>query len=109
MGNIVQSLLSMSTCAATAGPHRHAVLQRRQRRVQGRAVQVDPMEPMLKPLGTKHLTLKYDILLSTFAFKIQLAPLHQGLQDGDARRVRGQLAHKRHGAGAYTRPLFSST
>jgi hypothetical protein len=36
---------------------------------QGGAVQVDPMNPMLKPPGTKHLKLKYDILLSTFAIK----------------------------------------
>jgi len=39
---------------------------------QGRAVQVDPMKPMLKPPGIKQLKLKCDILLSTFAFKFNL-------------------------------------
>ena len=40
--------------------------------VRGRAVQVDPMKPMLKPPGIKHLKLNCDILLSTFAFKFNL-------------------------------------
>jgi hypothetical protein len=35
-------------------------------------VQVDPIEPTLKPPGTKHLKLKCDILLSTFAFKFNV-------------------------------------
>ena len=35
----------------------------------GRAVQVDPMQPKLKPPGTKSLKLKYDALLSNFCFK----------------------------------------
>jgi hypothetical protein len=38
----------------------------------GRAVQVDPMRPKLKPPGTKRLKLKCDILLSTSAFKFNL-------------------------------------
>jgi hypothetical protein len=38
----------------------------------GRAVQVDPMKPMLKPPGTKHLKLKYGTPLPTFAFKFNL-------------------------------------
>jgi len=38
----------------------------------GRAVQVDPVKPMLKPPGTKHLKLKCDILLSTSAFRFHL-------------------------------------
>ena len=38
----------------------------------GRAVQVDPLKPMLKPPGTKRLKLNYDILLSTSAFKFNL-------------------------------------
>jgi len=41
----------------------------------GRAVQVDPIKPTLKAPGTKRLKLKYDKLLSNFAFKFQLAPL----------------------------------
>ena len=35
-------------------------------------MQVDPIKPMLKPPGTKHLKPKYHILLSTFAFKFNL-------------------------------------
>ena len=38
----------------------------------GRAVQVDPMNPTLKALETKPLKLKYEELLSKFAFKINL-------------------------------------
>jgi len=32
-------------------------------------VQVEPMKPMLKAPGTKHLTPKYDKLLANVAFK----------------------------------------
>ena len=35
----------------------------------GRAVQVDPMKPKLKPPGTKRLKLQYDEPPSNFAFK----------------------------------------
>ena len=35
----------------------------------GRAVQVDPIKPTLKPPGTERLKLKCDSQLSTFAFK----------------------------------------
>ena len=42
------------------------------RRRLGRAVQVDPIKPMLKAPGTKRLKLKYNKLLSSFAFKINL-------------------------------------
>jgi hypothetical protein len=38
----------------------------------GRAVQVEPMKPQLKPTGTKRLTLSCDILLSGFAFQFNL-------------------------------------
>jgi hypothetical protein len=38
----------------------------------GRAVQVDPMKLTSKAPGTERLTLKYDGLLSTFAFKFKL-------------------------------------
>jgi serine/threonine protein kinase len=38
----------------------------------GRAVQVDPMKPKLKPPGTKGLKLKCDILPSHYAFKFNL-------------------------------------
>jgi len=36
------------------------------------AVQVDPIKPGLKALGDKRLKLKYDELLSNFAFKFNL-------------------------------------
>jgi hypothetical protein len=35
----------------------------------GRAVQVDPIKPKLKPAGTKPLKLKWDVLLSTSVFE----------------------------------------
>ena len=38
----------------------------------GRAVQVDPIKPILKPPGTKRLKLEYDGLLSNFAFNSNL-------------------------------------
>jgi hypothetical protein len=38
----------------------------------GSAVQVDPMKPMLKPPGTKHLKPECAMLLSTFAFNFNL-------------------------------------
>ena len=44
-------------------------------RGQGRAVQVEPMKPMLKAPGAKHLKLKYDKLLSfcfIFAFNLNM-------------------------------------
>jgi len=44
----------------------------RRRRGRGRALQVDPVKPMLKPPGTKRLSLKYDILLSSRAFIMYL-------------------------------------
>jgi len=38
----------------------------------GRAVQVDPIKPVVEALGTKRLILKYDQPLSKFAFKFNL-------------------------------------
>jgi len=38
----------------------------------GRAVQVDPIKPKLKPPGTKRLKLHCDALLSTSAFKFNM-------------------------------------
>ena len=39
---------------------------------QDRAVQVDPIKPTLKAPGTKRLKLKYDEVLSNFAFRFHL-------------------------------------
>ena len=38
----------------------------------GWAVQVDPIQPQLKPPGSKRLKLRYEELLSNFAFKFNL-------------------------------------
>ena len=38
----------------------------------GRAVQVDPIKPKLKPSGTKRLKLNCDVLLPISAFKFKL-------------------------------------
>jgi hypothetical protein len=68
----------------------------------GWAVQVDPMKPKLKPPGFNRLKLRCDILLSNSAFKFKLRrytmevnPLSPVILDLKA--------------GAYTRPLSSST
>ena len=42
----------------------------------GREVQVEPVKSMFKPTGTERLNLRYDGLLSNFAFQIQLSMLH---------------------------------
>jgi hypothetical protein len=39
---------------------------------EGREVQVDPMNPKLRPPGSKRLKLNCDVLLSTSAFKFKL-------------------------------------
>jgi hypothetical protein len=39
---------------------------------QGRAVQVDPVKPALKALGSKRLKLEQDRLLSNFAFNLSM-------------------------------------
>ena len=41
-------------------------------RLHGKAVQVEPMKSMVKAPGTKRLKLKYDKLLSKFAFNFNL-------------------------------------
>ena len=41
-------------------------------RARGKAVQVEPMKPMSKAPGTERLKLKYDKLLSSFAFNFNL-------------------------------------
>ena len=47
-------------------------------RIQGRAAQVHPIKPKLKPPGTKRLKLNCDILLSTSAFKFNLRRYNKG-------------------------------
>jgi hypothetical protein len=84
-------------------------------------VQVDPIKPKLKPPGTKRLKRKCDIVLSTLAFKINLGRYNKGccLVDQCAAPRKQPTTNNRlpltcpeHAgllAGAYTRPLFSST
>jgi hypothetical protein len=84
------------------------------------------MKPMLKPPGTKHLKLNCYITLSSFAFKFNLrrysleqkimSICHMGgklYSQPDASELIGVYSHpgvKCHRkAGAYTRPLFSTT
>jgi hypothetical protein len=56
-----------------AAPHHGGVrFQQEAVRFHGRAVQIDPIKPTLKPPGTKRLKLKCDILLSSSAFKSNL-------------------------------------
>ena len=71
----------------------------------GKAVQIDPMKPSLKAHGTKRLQLKFDILLSNFAFKFNL---RRYTTDAAAGTV--TVSQQRYlAAGAHTPPLFSST
>ena len=60
-------------------------------------MQVDPIEPTLKPNGTVCLKLTSDTLLSSFAFKFNLRRYIEGPARGVIR------------AGPYTRPHLCST
>ena len=51
----------------------------------GKAVQVDPIKPVLKPPGTWRLKLKYDKLPSFFAFNIKLRRFSEAWRDGTPR------------------------
>ena len=82
-------------------------------------MQVDPIKPTLKPLGTKHLKPKYDKPLSSVPFNFNLRCYSQvgvdEVEGGAAsvsvkynsalRTLKGWPLE----AGAYTCPLFSST
>jgi len=63
-------------------------------------VQVDPIKPVLKALGTKRLKPKFDLMPSTSAFKFNLRRYNVAHRVG----VRDLRV-----SGAYTSPLFSST
>jgi len=71
---------------------------------EGRAVQVDPIKPTLKAPGYARLKLKCDDMLSNFAFKLNLRRYMRAL-------LPFHFPHADYSvwAGAYTRPLFSST
>ena len=69
----------------------------------GRALQLDPIKPTLNASGAKPLRLKYDKLLSRFAFNFNLRrytadPLSMALEfkkRGAARRLNNQWLHDR--------------
>ena len=63
-------------------------------------MQVEPIQPKLKPPGTKRVNLKLDDLLSTSAFRLNLR------RYGEVDALETLLNYQ---AGAYTRPLLSST
>ena len=72
-------------------------------------MQVDPIKHTLKAPGPKYLNLEYDLPLSNVALKFNLrrfsvANNHVSRNGKDGIRL-GDTAE----AGAYTRPLFSST
>ena len=69
----------------------------------GRAVQVEPMKPMLEAPGTKRLKLQYDEPPAHFAF-IQPAPLHLG----DLKTATGARASGSGGSGMSGRFLAST-
>jgi len=54
----------------------------------GRAAQVDPIKPTLKPRGTDRLKLKYDVPLLNFAFKSNLRRYNRGARKLQRRRLR---------------------
>ena len=74
---------------------------------QGEAAQVDPINPTFKAPGTKRLKQKNDELLSSFAFKINLRRYTMGPETDFVLVSCGGAGMPE--AGAYTRPLFSST
>ena len=72
----------------------------------GKAVQVEPMKPKLKPPGTKRLKLKCDSLtiLLQFCFQFQLAPLRHGAPQHRVGRRAGQH-HQAHGQAVQVDPI----
>jgi hypothetical protein len=83
----------------------------------GEAVQSEPMKPKLKAPGTKRLKLKYENMLSRFAFKCNLRRHVWGswsAQRAGAAEARDGTATLSalapvEAAGAHTRPLLTST
>ena len=76
---------------------------------QGRAVQAVPVQPILKPTGTKRWKLEYDEMLSSFAFRFNLRRYTKVTLAIAFQRELAILKRRISAAGAYTRPLFSST
>ena len=81
-------------------------VRRAVRAAAGGAVQVDPIKPTLKALGLRPLKVKYNDLLSKFAFKYNLRRYNWHLGAEHLSVGEYDDAGK---AGAYTRPILSST
>jgi len=88
-----------------------AAVEGHERVTEGRAVQVDPIRPTLKAPGSNLLELQSDALLSSFAFNLNLRRYMQVGRAGVFKVAYSNedRALKDLKAGAYTRPLFSST
>ena len=73
-------------------------------------MQLDPIEPTLKPPGTKRLKLKYEKLVSSFGFNFNLRRYTKELlaAAGDGKGEE-EAAASALLAGAYTRPHLCST
>jgi len=69
----------------------------------GTAVQVDPTKPKLKAPGPKRVKLQCDVLLSNFAFNVDLRRYNVGTNNQEL------LADPGYRAGAYTRSHFRSS
>jgi len=82
----VASTVEQTVGAGGGGGPGHGGQQSGQQPGLGRAVQVDPIKPKLKPPGTKRLKLKYDKPLSKSAFKFNLH--HYSLVDVTATNTR---------------------
>jgi hypothetical protein len=67
-----RELTDMTVPGGAAAAPFHAQLAAALSQLLGRAVQVDPIKPLLKPPGTKQLKVKYYKFLSSFAFKFNL-------------------------------------
>jgi hypothetical protein len=71
-GNACVSLARGNEGAVSQGDISRDPLRAQHQNGQGRAVQVDPIKPKLKPPITKRLKVECDILISTSTFKFKL-------------------------------------
>jgi hypothetical protein len=107
-------------------PHQRGAPARQEAGTRGRAVQVDPIKHTLKAPGPQRLKLEYDGLLSNFAFKFNWRRYIKGELEGapdltkeqvkslfnkltERANVKASFDFTLRPAGAYTRPLFSTT
>jgi hypothetical protein len=89
----------------STGIHTHTSSEHFKSPAPGRAAQLDPMKPNLKPPETKRLKLKCDKLLSTSAFKFKLRRYSRGTttRRGTTRPHCRAACRSTSWAGAYTR------